>query len=214
MKEMPGNTRSETSPLILIVDDVVENVEILYAILKDEPYRFAVALNAEQTYKAIARELPDLILLDVMLPDEDGYEVAEKILREYPGHRLPIIFITARARIEDKVKGFHAGGIDYITKPFEEEEVSARVRTHLELQQLNHRQERLIRQLKQALDEVKQLRGIIPICSHCKKIRDDSGYWKQVEQYISEHTEAEFSHGLCPNCLEELYPDLADGKKK
>lgn len=199
-------------PLILIVDDVVENVEILYAILKENEYRFAVALNAEQALHAIEKEVPDLILLDVMLPDENGFQVAERIRSGWPDRNISIIFITAMAHIEDKIRGFQAGGVDYITKPFEEEEVSARVSTHVELQQMRRRQQELIEHLRRAFDEVKQLRGIIPICTRCKKIRDDSGFWKQVEQYIGEHTSAEFSHGLCPDCLAELYPGLMKGE--
>ncbi|MDA3897368.1 MAG: hypothetical protein PF482_14635 [Desulfobacteraceae bacterium] len=68
--------------------------------------------------------------------------------------------------------------------------------------------EELIVQLKNALNEIKQLRGILPICAHCKKIRDDKGYWNQIESYIENHTEAEFSHGICPGCAEKFYPDL------
>jgi len=202
------------APLILIVDDVVENVEILYAILKDHGFRFALAQNSEETYRAIEREVPDLILLDVMMPDEDGFQTAAKIRDQYPHSNISIIFITARARTEDKLRGFQAGGVDYITKPFEEEEVLARVKTHIELQQMRRKQEDLIAQLRGALDEVKQLRGIIPICARCKKIRDDRGFWRQVEQYISEHSEAEFSHDLCPHCMEEMYSDLINGSEK
>lgn len=198
-----------SQPLVLIVDDVPENVEILYSVLKEDDYRFAIALNAAETYKAIRKEVPDLILLDVMLPDGNGFELAERIISAHQDHYIPIIFITARAHLEDKVKGFRVGGVDYITKPFEETEVSARVKTHIELKLARQRQADLIQRLEKALNEVKQLRGIIPICARCKKVRNDNGFWEQVEHYISEHSDAEFSHGLCPNCMQAMYPSLS-----
>lgn len=201
-------------PLILIVDDVPENVEILYSVLAQDHYRFAIALNAAEMYKAIEKEVPDLILLDVMLPDGDGFSLAEDILLAHSDHYLPIIFITARAHLEDKVKGFQAGGVDYITKPFEDAEVSLRVKTHVELKLAREQQAALIQQLQQALEEVKQLRGIIPICAHCKKVRNDDGYWMQVEHYVSDHSEAEFSHGLCPACMKEMYPHLSEEEEE
>ncbi|MCF7916033.1 MAG: response regulator [Spirochaetaceae bacterium] len=201
-------------PLILIVDDVPENVEILYSVLAQNPYRFAIALNAAEMYKAIEKEVPDLILLDVMLPDGDGFALAEDILSVHNDYYLPIIFITARAHLEDKVRGFEAGGVDYITKPFEDAEVSIRVKTHVELKLAREQQAALIQQLQQALKEVKQLRGIIPICAHCKKVRNDDGYWMQVEHYVSEHSEAEFSHGLCPVCMNEMYPHLSEEEEE
>lgn len=211
------NKASDTArkkPLILIVDDVVENIDILYAILHEENYRFAVALNAAETYQALEKEVPNLILLDVMLPDENGYQVAGQIRQRWPDHDISIIFVTAMANIEDKLKGFEAGGVDYIIKPFEEAEVSVRVKTHIELQLMRRQQQEMIEKLSRALAEVKQLRGIIPICARCKKVRNDSGYWQQVEQYIGEHTEAEFSHGLCPQCMDELYPNFKGGDDK
>ena len=73
--------------------------------------------------------------------------------------------------------------------------------------------EELITKLEKALNEIKQLQGIIPICASCKQIRDDKGAWNQIEQYISEHSEAQFSHGICPECMEKLYPELGKGKK-
>lgn len=203
-----------SQPLVLIVDDVPENVEILYSVLKDGGYRFAIALNAAETYKAIKKEVPDLILLDIMLPDGNGFALAEEILSAHQDRYIPIIFITARAHLEDKVKGFQSGGVDYITKPFEESEVSARVKTHIELQLARQKQADLIQQLQQALNEVKQLRGIIPICAHCKKVRNDEGFWMQVEHYISEHSEAEFSHGLCPDCMKTMYPYLSEKEEE
>jgi PleD family two-component response regulator len=195
-------------PLILIVDDVAENVEVLYRLLEGEGYRFAVAQNVKETYQAVEREVPDLILLDVMLPDGDGFEAAEELLRSYSDRYLPIIFITARTHVDDKVRGFQVGGVDYIIKPFEYREVQARVRTHLELKRAEAERTKLIGELQEALQEVRQLRGIIPICARCKKVRDDGGYWQQVEHYISTHSEVEFSHSLCPACIRELYPDL------
>lgn len=201
-------TAKAENPLVLIVDDVEENVEILYSILEDQGFRFAVALNVRQLHEALERELPDLILLDVMLPDGNGFEVAEELKHTYPDKSIPIIFITARAHMQDKLEGFRVGGVDYITKPFEDLEVLARVSTHIELQSIRKEQSRLISELQAALAEVKQLRGIIPICANCKKVRDDKGYWMQVEHYLREHSDAEFSHSLCPDCMHKLYPDL------
>jgi len=68
----------------------------------------------------------------------------------------------------------------------------------------------LISSLQKAIEEIKTLKGIVPICCHCKKIRDDEGYWEQVEAYVSKHTEAQFSHGICPDCIKKLYPELCN----
>ncbi len=108
---------------------------------------------------------------------------------------MPVIFISGLDDPADKVKAFEMGGQDYITKPFEDTEVLARVETHIALRRKEV-------ELQQALKEVQQLKGILPICCECKQIRDDKGYWQQVEQYISEHSDVQFSHGYCPTCYE------------
>ena len=201
-------------PLILIVDDVEENVEVLYSILEIQNYRIAIALNAEQTYLAVEREIPDLILLDVMLPDGNGFEVAAELLKKYQNNNIPIIFVTALAHLRDRIEGFRVGGVDYISKPYEELEVLARVKTHVELGRIRKEQEQLIVELKETLSEVSSLRGLIPICTNCKNIRDDKGYWIKVEKYMIEHSEAEFTHSICPSCVDKLYPGLMDKEKK
>ena len=108
----------------------------------------------------------------------------------------------------NKVKAFSAGGVDYITKPFKIEEVLARVNTHINLHSLQRCLEKKNIELQKALDEVKQLRGFLPICASCKNIRDDQGYWTQIELYIREHSEVEFTHSICPDCTTKLYPEL------
>jgi hypothetical protein len=84
----------------------------------------------------------------------------------------------------------------------------ANIRLYLELEQTHEEREKLIRNLQEALVKVKTLSGLLPICSACKKIRDDKGYWRQIESYIRDHSEAEFSHGICPDCMRKLYPDF------
>ncbi len=200
----------ENIPLILIVDDVEQNIGLLYSILRNEEYRFAVAENGKGALEALQLEPPDLVLLDVMLPDLSGFEILAWMKEDEKFAGIPVIFITARSSLEDKLLGFEKGAVDYITKPFQDREVVMRVKTHLELKRRRDEQEALIARLRSALEEVKQLRGIIPICAGCKSIRTDGGYWQQVEEYISSHSEIEFSHGLCPACIRKLYPDLAE----
>ncbi len=126
-----------------------------------------------------------------MMPGMDGYQVCERLKKEKTTASIPVIFLTAKSDTDDIVRGFEAGGVDYVTKPFNSAELLARVKTHLEL--------------KNAREEIKTLRGILPICAHCKKVRNDSGFWEQVEVYVRNHSEAEFTHGLCPECERELY---------
>ena len=91
--------------------------------------------------------------------------------------------------------------MDYITKPFHEAEIMARITAHITLRRMSVA-------LEKELDEIKQLKDILPICSYCKKIRDDEGYWKQVEEYISTHTDTRFSHGICPECLKRVWEEM------
>lgn len=111
--------------------------------------------------------------------------------------------MTALTEMKDKLTAFSAGGVDYVTKPFQQEEVLARITAHLTIQDLQKELLQKNNRLEKILAEVKTLRGILPICSKCKMIRDDKGYWKQVEMYVAEHTDAKFSHSYCPACLKE-----------
>ncbi len=197
----------QSAPLVVIVDDVHENVRILHHCLKEDGYSFAVARNGAELFRLIEIRSPSLILLDVMLPDMDGFGIAEKLRGDPRFADLPIIFVTARTEQGDRLRGFMSGGVDYVTKPFDANEVRERVRTHIRLRLTLEEQRRLNGELQAALERVRTLEGIIPICSKCKQVRDDDGYWTQVERYISEHTKAMFSHGLCPHCAAELFPE-------
>ncbi|MCP4756754.1 MAG: response regulator [Proteobacteria bacterium] len=180
-------------PLILIVDDNPQNIQVLGNTIQEEGYEVAFALNGSQALDFLGKEMPDLILLDIMMPEMDGYTVCETIKANHSIKNIPVIFLTAKQETEDIVRGFEVGAVDYVTKPFNPVELLARVRTHLEI--------------KRSREEISSLRGIIPICAKCKRIRDDQGFWDQVEHYIEKHSDALFTHGVCPDCNEELYGD-------
>ncbi len=200
----------EKAPLILVVDDVAKNLEVIGNILSLEDYQISVAADGQKAWTIIQRISPDLILLDIMMPNLDGYTLCRRIKALEDKKDIPIIFVTAKSSSEDLVKGFEVGAVDYVTKPFNAAELMARVRTHISLYRAKKRNQFLIKELRQALCQVKKLTGLLPICSGCKKIRDDDGYWNKVEAYISAHSDVRFSHGICPDCVRKLYPDLAD----
>ena len=120
-----------------------------------------------------------------------------------------MILLTVRDSQQDVVTGLRNGANDYITKPFDQKELLARVRIGVRLIELQQTLIDQAQELHNALDQVKQLGGLLPICTYCKKIRDDQNYWQQVETFIGKHTEAQFSHGICPECVElHIKPQL------
>jgi len=174
--------------LVLAVDDNSENLRFLGKLLSDNGYDLAMAESGAQALNFVRKEAPDLILLDIMMPDMDGYEVCEKLKKDVGTCHIPVIFLTAKTHSDDVVTGFEAGGVDYVTKPFNSAELLARIKTHIEL---------------------KILRGLLPMCSHCKKIRDDDGFWDDVDAYLETHSQLIFSHGICPDCVKELYQNTS-----
>nr|NJM03058.1 response regulator [Desulfobacula sp.] len=170
--------------LVLVVDDNPRNLQLLGKLLSDNGYEVGMGQSGPQALTFVKKNEPDLILLDIMMPEMDGYEVCRQLKSDFATRHIPIIFLTAKTESADIVKGFEAGGVDYVTKPFNSAELLARIKTHV---------------------EIKILRGLLPICAKCKKIRDDEGFWKQVDTYIEEHSGATFTHGICPDCLTELY---------
>ena len=202
---------------ILIVDDMPDYVNLLSVILVNSGYNVSTATDGSNALAAIQSVKPNLILLDVRMPGMDGYQTCHQLKQNQETQHIPVIFISALDEMFDKMTAFSVGGVDYITKPFHPEEILARVRTHLIISELQHQlhfrhleSELRNAQLQEALDEVKVLSGLLPICAGCKKIRDDTGYWHQVEVYIRDHSEAEFSHGICPECTKEHYPEVFD----
>lgn len=118
---------------VLIVDDNPDNLSVLEGILSADGYEVRAALSGEIALRAIAARMPDIVLLDIMMPEMDGFEVCRKIRANPAADRIPVLFISALTDTDEKLKAFEAGGVDYITKPFQEREVLARVHTHLGL---------------------------------------------------------------------------------
>jgi response regulator RpfG family c-di-GMP phosphodiesterase len=120
-----------------------------------------------------------------------------------------LILLTARARKEDVVTGLESGADDYVTKPFDRSELLSRVRTGERIVGLQANLAQRVRELEEALAQVNRLQGLLPICSYCKKVRDDGNYWHEVERYIADHADVHFSHGICPNCWYDVVaPEL------
>ncbi len=145
--------RKEDLPRILVVDDSVDTLMLLTDILTNNGYKVLTASDGDTALRLVEVEVPDLILLDVKMPDMDGYEICHKLKSAEHSSRIPVIFISGLYDTSDKVKGFNAGGVDYITKPFRIEEVLARVETHLDLTHLQRQLEKQNIQLQQEMAE-------------------------------------------------------------
>jgi PAS domain S-box-containing protein len=333
----------EAKPVILVVDDHPQDIELLEAFLVPQGYEILTASNGEEALGKLSAHKIDLLLMDVMMPKMGGFEVTRRVRQDHTHRLLPIVLVTALRETEERVKGIQAGCDDFISKPVDKTELLARVGSLLRIKSLhgevdaareyaesiintireplialdqdlrvvsvsrsfyevfkvkpeetvgqliydlgnkqwdipklrelletilpqkttfdnyevehdftvigkrfmllNARQikralgkeriillaiqditerkrseqalgeaakerEKLVKEIQFALDNIKTLQGLIPICANCKKIRDDKGFWNQVEAYISEHTDARFSHGICPDCGKKLYGNL------
>jgi CheY-like chemotaxis protein len=192
---------------ILIVDDEPGNIEILSETLGGS-YEILAATSGREALEIAARQIPDMIILDIIMPVMSGYEVLRNLKQNPSLKEIPVVFITTLDKEDQETRGLALGAVDYIPKPFNITIVKLRVRTQLELKRQRDILTQRNAELQKALVEIKTLSGLLPICASCKKIRDDQGYWTQLESYISEHSEAEFTHGCCPDCMKKLYPDF------
>ena len=182
---------------ILIVDDTPRNIQVLGAILRQEGYQLNIAQNGLQALEVVEDTLPDLILLDVMMPELDGFETCTRLKKESRTKDIPIIFLTAKVETEDIVKGFEIGAVDYVIKPFNQTELLARVKTHLELKFARERVEQQNQELKAnskmreelsnmiVNDIQKPLTGVLSMATQIKMKTDDPDlieYAEKIEQ--------------------------------
>ncbi len=190
---------------LLIAEDDRISRRMLEATLTKWGYEVMVTCDGRAALKVLAGEnAPKLAILDWMMPEMDGVEVCRKVRAAQISEPTYILLLTAKGSKADIVTGLESGADDYLAKPFDRNELRARLRVGVRMVQMQTNLAERIRQLEDALSRVKQLQGLVPICSYCKKVRDDQNYWQQVDAYMSAHTEARFSHSICPTCMDTV----------
>lgn len=200
---------------ILIAEDDPVSRRMLEITLKNWSYQAVVTENGSDALAVLeSADSPPLAILDVMMPGIDGLEVCRRIRRQPTPTPPFIILLTAKNRKEDVVGGIDAGANDYLTKPFNREELRVRLQVGFKTVELQRQLADRIAELEDAAAQIKQLQGILSICSYCKNIRDGENYWQRVEGYISDRTDAQFSHGICPDCYERVIQPQLDRRNK
>jgi len=205
---------------VLIADDDPVAGRAAEKLLIDWGYEVILHRDGATAWNALQEDDPPRIcLLDWMMPGLDGPSVCRKIRALNGRPSVYIILLTVKGEKEDLIRGLESRADDYIVKPFDPNELRVRIRAgrriieqNMDLAAANARLERVNFELAEILQEVKILSGLLPICASCKKIRDDGGDWRTVEDYVCRHSEAQFTHGICPQCAGVLYPELSLGK--
>ncbi|MEW6050247.1 MAG: response regulator [Candidatus Zixiibacteriota bacterium] len=198
---------------IVIADDSNTSRRMLESIIKQWGFEVVSFENGADVWDALKKQTePSLVILDWVMPGLTGVEICSLLRKHEKGMPSYVILLTACDSKDEVIKGLEAGANDYVTKPFHKEELRARMavgKRVLELQLgLSHK----IQELELSLREIKTLRGIVTICMHCHKMLNDERSWERLEKYVQEHSEAQFSHGLCPECLEKYYPEREESK--
>ncbi len=195
---------------VLVAEDDLVARRTLEAMLSRWGYEVTLAADGVAAWQILRQpDRPLLAVLDWMLPVMDGLEVVRKVRTLPHQDALYIIMFTAKGGKENVIAGLNAGADDCLIKPFEREELRARLRVGQRILKLQSSLAQRVRELGEALASVKQLQGLLPICSYCKRIRHDGDYWQQVEMFIAAHSDAQFSHSICPSCYESIVtPEL------
>ncbi len=209
-------TSGEASPLkVTIAEDDATTRRLLLLTLQRAGYSVEECCDGEEAWKKFqAGDAPPLVILDWMMPKMDGIEVCRRLKSLHGRPPSYVILLTAKGRKEDLIEGLNAGADDYLTKPFDPGELLARLRVGSRILDLQEVLASRVHDLEEALAQVKLLQGLLPICSYCKSIRDDNNYWQEIENYVSAHSEAQFSHSICPPCYKRfVQPDLENLQK-
>ncbi len=203
---------------VLYVEDEAATREIVGAMLRRRVKTLHLAENGKEGLECFQAHSPDIVITDINMPLMDGLAMAREIKSRDP--ERPIIVTTAYHDSAHLMKAIDIGIDQYVVKPIEADRLFAALNKcatialfDRETRRRNEERESLVRELQDALARVKLLSGLLPICSSCKKIRDGQGSWHQLETYIAEHSEAEFTHGLCQECANKLYSKYANGKE-
>jgi len=207
----PSSSILYTSSMrILIADDNDAMRRHTQFALEENGHVVVATTNGTEAFDVLRQaDSPPIAILDWNMPGMDGPDVCRRLRlldRDAPKY---LILLTVRSRSSEIAEGLDAGANDYIVKPFDFEELRARVAVGQRVIELQRSLARRVDELQEALAHVKRLQGLLPICMHCHKIRDDKQSWQKLEAYIAEHSEAKLSHGLCPDCMREYYPQYA-----
>ncbi len=192
---------------VLIAEDDRVSRKLLSATLSRLGYDVTVTEDGAQALETLFRDDGlRMAILDWMMPKLDGVEVCRRVREHNEGPYRYLLFLTAKGQTKDVVTGLEAGADDYLVKPFNPQELKSRLDVGRRILQLQADVAAKVDELEQALHHVKQLQGLLPICMHCKKIRDDDETWHRMESYIERHSEVMFTHSLCQECLAHHYP--------
>ena len=204
-------SRKQLDISVLYVEDEDPTREAVHQLLQERFREVFVARNGVEGLEQFRKKNPDLLVTDIMMPVMDGLKMVRKIRER--NKDVPIIVTTAYSETSYMIDAIDASVDQFVIKPLELNKLFASMEKCAELiesrkaaKRHEEEREKLIEELQEALARVKLLSGLLPICASCKKVRDDKGYWNQIESYIREHSEVEFSHGICPECAEKLYP--------
>jgi DNA-binding response OmpR family regulator len=196
---------------ILVADDDPVQRAVAAKALNGWGYAPTLVHDGTEAMEILASEPEPLVaLLDWMMPGLQGVEICRRVrARPAAGPRY-LILLTSRDHADDIVEGLRAGADDYVRKPFHPAELRARLTNGVRLLALQERLEDRVRKLERALEDVRRLRKLLPICSYCKRVRNDQNYWTQVEAYLGEHLDLRFSHGICPSCYDGVVKEELD----
>jgi AmiR/NasT family two-component response regulator len=203
-------TVKQQTTILVVEDEGIIAIDIQTNLIRLGYNAPVIVSSGEDAIKQVEQMQPDLVMMDIVLNGTmSGIEAAIEIHRRW---QTPIIFLTAYTDGATLEKAKLAEPFGYIAKPFNGTELRVNVEIALHKVKMENERRELTARLQRALDEIKKLSGLVPICASCKNIRNDKGYWQAVESYIEEHSDAQFSHGVCPDCIKRLYPDLLNEK--
>ncbi len=186
---------------ILVAEDDATTRRLLETLLRRWSYGPMLFDDGAAAWEVLRRSGgPSLALLDWQMPGMDGIDICRRARAEITDRPLYVVLLTSKSEKQDVADGLTAGADDYLTKPFSPVELQARLRAGERVLRLEAALHDRVRELETALNNVKQLEELLPICSYCKRVRDDGSYWHQVEYYIARRTGTQFSHGVCPDC--------------